>query len=291
MPIKSMTAFARQACDDAGLELHWEVRSVNHRFLDMHVRLPEPWRQLETEVRALLSQYVQRGKVDCQLIEQKQTTNLNPQNLNSEALHQLLSLSKRIQQQVHTEGLGITPLSTLDILQYPGVLSASNSEQDLAPKLLAHLEQALQQLQQQRQQEGDKIAEFLRQRSEELATEVKQVRDCYPEVLAYQQDKFKQHFSAVEQANNERLEQELLLWVQKMDVAEELSRLDMHLSALETALSEDKAVGRRLDFLMQELNREANTLGSKSQHQRTSQAAIDMKVLIEQMREQVQNVL
>lgn len=291
MSIKSMTAFVRQACDDTELALAWEVRSVNHRFLDVHLRLPDAWRDLEPDIRALMNQYVQRGKVDCQLIESSKASQ-SASALNLEALNRLLKLSKTIQQKVHEHGLGITPLATLDILQWPGVLQATETHNEtLRPQILAELETALQQLQTQRQQEGDKIAKFLRQRSDSLRSEIQQIREIYPEILASQQQKFKQHFIDIEQDCSERLEQELLLWVQKLDIAEELSRLEMHLDAIEKALNEEKPVGRRLDFLMQELNREANTLGSKSQHQRTSQAAIDMKVWIEQMREQVQNVL
>jgi len=264
---------------------------VNHRFLDINLRLPDAWRNLEPAIRDLLNRYVQRGKVDCQLLEADPSQQYE-QTLNINALDQFLSLSKQIQQHVHQQGLGIAPLSTLDILQWPGLLE-THSEQNPAvgTKALQQLESVLEQLQQQRAQEGEKIAAFIRQRADAMRQEIQQIQQVYPEILARQQQKFKQHFNALEQQQNERLEQELLLWVQKMDIAEELSRLEMHLSALDQALDDDKPVGRRLDFLMQELNREANTLGSKSQHQRTSQAAIDMKVLIEQMREQIQNIL
>jgi len=287
-----MTAFARvQESNDTG-SITWELRSVNHRYLEPGIKLPEDFRQLEPEIRKLLGRYLTRGKVDLSLrykIDQQQQSGIG---LNEDILHSLHEVEQQVLNIVH-EG---SKLSVSDILSWPGVIS--EAERDFAglhQLAMSSLESALQQLQQSREDEGSALEEMIRSRCGQVSDIVAEVRKHRPELITALREKWESALDEKlqqwrEAANESRLEQELVMLAQKLDVEEELDRLDTHIAEVLNVLDRDEAVGRRLDFLMQELNREANTLGSKSQDSVTTQQAVDLKVLIEQMREQVQNI-
>jgi len=287
-----MTAFARvQQANEAGA-ITWELRSVNHRYLEPGIKLPDEFRQLEPEIRKLLGQYLTRGKVDLSLrykIDQQQQSKIT---LNDNIVHSLREVEQKVLNIVH-EG---SKLSVSDILSWPGVIS--EGERDISALLKLStvcLEAALEQLQESREAEGRALEEMIRSRCQQVSDIVAEVRKHRREVVASLRDKWTAALDEKlaqwrDSANENRLEQELVMLAQKLDVEEELDRLDTHIAEVLNVIDRDEAVGRRLDFLMQELNREANTLGSKSQDGATTQQAVDLKVLIEQMREQVQNI-
>ncbi len=287
-----MTAFARvQESNDAG-SITWELRSVNHRFLEPGIKLPEEFRHLEPEIRKLLGRYLTRGKVDLSLrykVDQQQQSKIG---LNEDILRSLREVEQQVLNIVH-EG---SKLSVSDILSWPGVISESERDfTGLHQLAMSCLDSALQQLQQSREDEGGALEEMIRSRCSQVGDIVAEVRKHRPELIIALREKWESALDEKlqqwrESANENRLEQELVMLAQKLDVEEELDRLDTHIAEVTNVLERDEAVGRRLDFLMQELNREANTLGSKSQDSVTTQQAVDLKVLIEQMREQVQNI-
>ncbi len=287
-----MTGFARlQESNEAG-SITWEIRSVNHRYLEPGFKLPDDFRQLEPDIRKLLARYLARGKVDIGLRYKINPGQQNEITLNPDIVHSLRVVEQEVLNIVH-EG---SKLSVADILSWPGVIS--DVERDLSSLnelAMSGLEKALQQLQQGRETEGKAIDEMIRQRCGQISDIVAELRKRRPEVMAALREKWENALDEKleqwrETANENRLEQELVMLAQKLDVDEELERLDTHVVEVLKVLDRDEAVGRRLDFLMQELNREANTLGSKSQDSATTQLAVDLKVLIEQMREQVQNI-
>ncbi len=285
--IRSMTAFARSTAQTEWGDVCWELRSVNHRYLEISTRLPEELRQLEAPIRERVAQIVQRGKIDCNLRFQADNNHSHLQ-LNLPLVQQLLDMEKQINQVREAQ----EQIPTVDILRWNGVLETTMPDSDsLAEPLLRALDEALAQLLAYRQREGEQIQQLLEQRCEAIAQEVLVVREGMATILQAQRERLQSRLSELEHhLNLERLEQEMVFMAQKMDVAEELDRLEAHLLEVHQALKDDKPTGRRLDFLMQELNREANTLGSKSVHTRTSMASVNLKVLIEQMREQIQNV-
>jgi uncharacterized protein (TIGR00255 family) len=287
-----MTAFARvQESNEAG-SIIWELRSVNHRYLEPGIKLPDDFRQLEPEVRKLLAKYLTRGKVDLGLRYKLEQVQQGGINLNQELVRNLREVEQQVLNIVH-EG---SKLSVADILGWPGVIT--DVERDFAAlnKLaLSSLESALRQLQQGRETEGKALDEMIRSRCAKIAEIVTELRTHRPAMMTALREKWEASLDEKlkqwrETASENRLEQELVMLAQKLDVAEELDRLDTHVAEVLNVLDRDEAVGRRLDFLMQELNREANTLGSKSHDSLTTQLAVDLKVLIEQMREQVQNI-
>ena len=287
-----MTAFARvEESNDAG-SITWELRSVNHRYLEPGIKLPEEFRQLDPEIRKLIGRYLARGKVDFSLrykIDQQQQGKIA---LNEDMLRSLREVEQQVLNIVH-EG---SKLSVADILGWPGVISENERDFSNLHKLaMSSLENALKQLQQSREDEGGALDEMIRSRCGQVSEIVAEVRKHRPQMVASLREKWESALDEKlqqwrESANENRLEQELVMLAQKLDVEEELDRLDTHIAEVLNVLDRDEAVGRRLDFLMQELNREANTLGSKSQDSVTTQLAVDLKVLIEQMREQVQNI-
>ncbi len=290
--IRSMTAFARvEESNDAG-SITWELRSVNHRYLEPGIKLPEGFRQLEPEIRKLLAKFLTRGKVDLGLRYKLDLQRQGDIPLNQEIVLRLREVERQVLNIVH-EG---RKLSVADILSWPGVISDAQSDLPALNKLiLSCLESALKQLQQSREVEGKALDEMIRSRCEQISKIVAAIRKRRPETMTAMREKWQTSLDEKlkqwrEAANENRLEQELVMLAQKLDVEEELDRLDTHLVEVLKVLDRDEAVGRRLDFLMQELNREANTLGSKSQDSLTTQLAVDLKVLIEQMREQVQNI-
>lgn len=286
--LRSMTAFARQEQASAWGTIIWELRSVNHRYLESTIRLPESLRGLELSVRERIANQLSRGKVECILKLQAAGATLASLSLNRPLVERLLEMASEVE---HMIGPG-TGLRLADVLRWPGVVNEAEPDLDeVKQAILACLEGALCELVATREREGQRTAELLRQRCDAMRVQVKRVRARRPEVLARWRDKLLSRLADIPaDADVGRLEQELVLIAQRLDVDEELDRLDTHLDEITTVFEREEAVGRRLDFLMQELNREANTLSSKSTDADTTRAAVELKVLIEQMREQVQNI-
>lgn len=288
--IRSMTGFARVEQHLEAGQLVWELRTVNHRYLDIHFRLPEEFRSQEAVYRERIQTALGRGKLDASLRWTPAPGSGQHLRLNSARAGELMTLARELG---GLEGAGeLRPLGQADVLRYPGVVE--EEAPDLAPVLAAALElldQGLAELSAARAAEGARIDEMLRTRSTAVLREVDSVAARLPGVMQGVRDKLLARLDKLDiEADPARLEQELAIIAQRLDVAEELDRLKAHVEALDEALAADKPVGRRLDFLMQEFNREANTLGSKAQDTDTTRAAMELKVLIEQMREQVQNV-
>lgn len=286
--ILSMTAFARSERQSDWGGLSWELRSVNHRYLEIALRLPESLRALEPLVRERVSARLGRGKVDCSLRFQTGSAALAGVALNKPLAQRLLEVAAELEGLM---GPG-TGLRTIDVLRWPGVVSEPEPDLEaIKTDVLAALEQALDELVATRRREGQRTAEMILSRVEAMAEQVAQVRSRRMEVVARIREKLLARLADLPvEADPNRLEQEMALIAQRLDVEEELDRLDAHLAEVRDVLRRKEPVGRRLDFLMQELNREANTLSSKSADTETTRAAVDLKVYIEQMREQVQNI-
>ena len=286
--ICSMTAFARKEYRDDQGELIWELRSVNHRYLETSVRLPEELRVLEPVVRERLGKRLSRGKVDCSLRFRPSQSAAATMKTNERLAKQLLEASEEIGHLIH-EGV---PPSIMDVLRWPGVLEIE--AQDLSPiqKQAAELlEEAIDSLIETRRREGEKLAEMIRERTTAMGGHVARVREVMPQILEGIRGRLLVRLEEVSQELDPgRVEQEMVVLTQRLDVDEEMDRLGAHLDEVDRVLQQGEPVGRRLDFLMQELNRETNTLSSKSNDVETTRIAVDMKVLIEQMREQVQNI-
>ncbi len=290
--LRSMTAFARvqENCDSGSIT--WEIRSVNHRYLEPGLKLPDEFKVLEPEIRKQVANYLTRGKIDIGLRYKLNESDFNNIELREDIVHDLRQVEQKILNIVH-EG---SKLSVADILSWPGVIA--NSERDMSPllKLAAQtLKQTLKQLLTSRETEGQALGELIRSRCEQISEIVKNLRIHRPQMITAMHEKWKANLTEklqkwADSANEGRLEQELAILAQKLDVDEELDRIDTHITEVGKVLERKEAVGRRLDFLMQELNREANTLASKSQDSATTQWSVDLKVLIEQMREQIQNI-
>ncbi len=284
---RSMTAFASASAKYPWGTLTWELRSINHRFLEATFRLPDTLRHLEITYREKLRQFAQRGKIDCALrIELAQG---HATGINLDIARQYLDACKEIQQLMPDSS---APLSPIDVLQVPGVLQEDQVDaQTLQAATLDVYAVALNKLVDARSREGDRLAIFIRERLEKISHEVINVRTVLPQLMAQQQQKLRDKLQQVSaQLDEERLEQELVYLANKSDADEELDRLETHIEEFYRGLDSTSPVGRRLDFLLQELNREANTLSSKSQAATTTHSAVELKVLIEQIREQVQNL-
>ena len=286
--IYSMTAFARQQRDDTWGSLVWEIRSVNHRYLETSVRLPENFRGLEPALRDLLRGKLSRGKAECQLRFQASAHHQSAIRINREQVEHLAKAAARIQSMAPS----VTPLSTADVLRWPGVLDDSEDQLEaISQAALALFEAALEELTQTRQREGNELARLIEARLVTIAQIVTEVRQLLPGILTRQRQLIVDRLAEIKtELDPARLEQEVALLAQKCDVDEELDRLDAHITEVRRVLKVPGQVGRRLDFLMQELNREANTLSSKSVVAETTRNAVELKVLIEQMREQIQNI-
>ena len=282
-----MTGFARGSVTTGTVSVTVECRSVNNRFLDLHFRLPDALRSIENSLREKASAHCTRGKLELTIraLDTGQTTTAA---IDSERLSALQGALASIADNFPNA----SQPDQLALLMAPGVLI--EREQDIAALQAASLEAAeacLEELCRQRSQEGEKLAAMIRQRAETMRAQLNELRDRSPELQSAYRTRLMERFSAIEiDANPIRLEEEVVYVLQRADVEEEMDRLDAHLDAIEAALANDEPCGRRLDFLMQELNREANTLGSKSTALSTTNTSVDFKVLIEQMREQIQNI-
>jgi len=286
--INSMTGFARATADTPFGALTVELRSVNHRYLDVQFRLPEELRPKEVELRARIGAALGRGKVECSLHLRRAASNTGTLELNEELVKQIGASIGDIARLL-PDARAPDPI---DVLRWPGVITEPEVDTEpLFAETFALLDQALEALESMRSSEGARITTMLESRMGEILDIASVVRKRMPEILAAVRLRQQERIAKLDiDADSDRLETELALIAQKLDVGEELDRLESHISEIRSALQADEPTGRRLDFLMQELNREANTLGSKSADTETSKAAVDLKVLIEQMREQIQNV-
>ncbi len=285
---KSMTAFARESATEDEGELTWELRSVNHRYLETSVRLPEELRTLEPKVRERLASRLGRGKLDCTLRHMPGPGTGSGLQVNRHYLAQLLAAGEEVAKLIGQPA----QLLPFELLRWPGVLREQSP--DLGPVMeqsLALLDMALTSLVATREREGARLAGLIRERCDRLAICVAQVRERMPQVMMEVRRRIHDRLQEVRaELDPNRLEQELALLAQRLDVDEEMDRMAAHLDEVRSVLSGSEPVGRRLDFLIQELNREANTLASKSSDLEVTRLAVEMKVLIEQMREQVQNI-
>ena len=284
--IHSMTGYARQEFKGDWGTAVWEIRSVNQRYLETYLRLPEQLRGLEPILRERLRQRLERGKVECNLRFESQSQS-GTLHVNEALAEQLIDNALWV---IDRAGQG--QLNPLDVLRWPGVIAAEEQDMDaLNTHLLAGFDQVLGQFIDSRQSEGSKLKSLIEQRLDNIQTQVVKVRAHMPQILDWQRQKLIDRLGEAKlELDPLRVEQEIVLLAQRIDVAEELDRLETHIGETRKILSKGGACGRRLDFMMQEFNRESNTLGSKSINAETTQVAVELKVLIEQMREQIQNI-
>ncbi|MBB3169874.1 YicC/YloC family endoribonuclease [Simiduia aestuariiviva] len=285
---RSMTGFGRvEASFDWG-NLSWEIRSVNHRYLEPHFRLPETQRHCEPLLRDALRKTLNRGKVEATLQLQIGRAEQSELGLDQDRLQQVIGAVKHLQR----ADVQLAAVNPLELLRWPGVVVEDAVDTDtLNQCILDAFRHGLTQLSDNRAREGAELAAFIEQRLAAIAEQVAQVRALMPTILQAQRSKLQARLEELTgQLDQDRIEQEIVMLTQKADVEEELDRLGAHINEVRLTLKKSEPIGRRLDFLMQELNREANTLSSKSVVTETTQAAVELKVLIEQMREQIQNI-
>ena len=284
----SMTAFARAEYQTNAYDMVWELRSVNHRYLEQFIRMPEELRQFETAVREQIGKALSRGKVEANL-------RFHVLDAQSESLTLNVPLLDRVGKALRQVSLHIPDVkspTSIEVLRWPGVVIApAQDNEQLQQDVMALLNAALEQLSETRAREGARLAALIQERVTLCRGQVSQARTRMPQVLDAMRSKLRERLAELlVQIDSERVEQEIALQAQRLDVDEELDRLATHLDEIERVLSSNQAIGRRLDFLMQELNREANTLASKSADKDMTAIAVELKVLIEQMREQIQNI-
>jgi len=286
--IKSMTAFARQEASLEGGTLTWEIRSVNHRYLEPNFRIPEQFREAEGQLRERLRKKLARGKLDCTLKWQDSERDTKELSLNTESLKQLNAALEAIANKVPNSNAA----NALDILQWPGIIDHKEADKvELIKQTVNTFAAAIDTLVESRRREGEQLEPLFDDRLTKIDAIVSEVRAQLPQIIEQQRENLRKRFTELSvELDPQRLEQEMVMLAQKSDVDEELDRLEAHVREVRKVLKKKEPVGRRLDFLMQELNREANTLSSKSIVTDTTRAAVELKVLIEQMREQVQNV-
>ncbi len=287
--IRSMTAFAHKQLQTEGGTLTWEIRSVNHRYLEPAIRLPDCLRTLETSVREVLKKQLSRGKIDCNLRFQRNESSNSTIEINQALTEQLITATQQINALLKTNA---NPVQAMELLNWPGIVQ--NVELDAKPLQATSIklfEATLSELRKSREREGEKLQTLIRQRCDAMESWTTQIKTCLPQVLETIRQTLSHRLAELKsEIDQSRLEQELVLLTQKLDVDEELDRLAAHIIEVRRVLTLDEPVGRRLDFLMQELNRETNTIASKSASAEITRISIEMKVLIEQMREQVQNI-
>lgn len=285
--IRSMTAFAANEAEFNNLALSCELRSVNHRYLDISVKLPERLRFAETDIRSLISAKISRGKIEC-AINLKKQANRQCFMVDKEAVTALISATRLIEGQMHSA----LSFSALDVLAFPGIQQESELDKaELGLGINNLVTAAVTQLSVTREREGRQLKALIEERCVKIQEFIATASQRMPEVLTALRKKLTDRIAELSmQPDHDRLEQELVYLAQKLDITEELDRLDTHVNEVLRVLDQPEPIGRRLDFLMQELNREANTLGSKSMDKDMTQVSIELKVLIEQIREQVQNI-
>ncbi len=286
--IRSMTGYARLERSTEFGTLSWELRSVNHRYLDLGFRMPDEFRSMEPAFRTQVSAVLKRGKIECGLRLTALPGTANPLTINMQVLDQLLAHTREIAEKLPAAAAP----NPLEVLRWPGLLGEPEKDPEPAQKAATELlGETLAQLSQNRASEGERIREMLITRCETMDEIVRFVREKMPDVMSNLRKRLRDRIAQLsEEIDNERIEIELAVLAQKFDVDEEMDRLRSHLTEVRSTIDRDDPIGRRLDFLMQELNREANTLSSKSQDTEVTRAAVELKVLIEQMREQIQNI-
>jgi len=284
---KSMTAFSRRSMQCERGTAIWELRSVNHRYLDVCTRVPDSFRELEMTLRELCKKYLGRGKIDC-LLQIDTSQNNGEITTNGAVIEKCILTCEELASQIRNPA----KISPFDILKWPGVVEEVKRDNSaLNTTLVALFEEALIELVESRHREGLQLQLLIEQRLKAISDELAAVRQKFPIFLAARKQKMARKFNEIPlDIDQGRLEQELVIIAQKSDVEEELDRLDAHLIEIHLAFKRQEPIGRRLDFLMQELTREANTLGAKSIASDITQSSIELKVLIEQMREQIQNI-
>ncbi|TCP14804.1 uncharacterized protein (TIGR00255 family) [Crenobacter luteus] len=286
--ILSMTGFSVATRDLPGAVLNLELRAVNHRYLDLQMRLPEELRPVESQLRELISAKVTRGKVECRIGFNVAESDAPSLELNRALLERVLALGDELA----ALRPGLAPLSTAELLRWPGVLKSNElAAETLQKGALETLGRLLDDFNASRAREGEKLKAILLDKLDGIEAIVAGVKPRLPQILDAHLAKLSARLAeALGSVDDDRIKQEFALFAQKIDVDEELGRLSTHVSEVRRILKAGGQAGKRLDFLMQELNREANTLGSKSVSPETTQASVELKVLIEQMREQIQNL-
>ncbi len=282
-----MTAFSRFEVKGDWGNAVWEIRSVNQRFLETYFRLPEQFRSIEPLLRERFRKQLNRGKVECSLRFNANASEKNNLSLNKGLAEQLLQHASWINEQTLN-----SQVNPLEIMRWPGVMEAEEADMTTIQKeILVGFEQALKDFIEARASEGENLKVLIEQRLEGIIEQSEKVKIFMPEVIAWQRKRITDKFTDAKiELDSSRVEQELVLLAQKMDVDEEIDRLFSHVKETKSILKKGGAQGRRLDFMMQEFNREANTLGSKSINADITNAAVELKVLIEQMREQIANI-
>lgn len=286
--VSSMTAFARQAGQGEWADTIWELRSVNHRYLEISVRLPEELRGLEGPVRELVGSRIQRGRIDCVLrYSPAESASMAPV-LRLELARQLIEACERVNALLDRPA----PISAVELLRWPGVVALGPPDvEQIGEPLLRILDRALSALVEARRREGGRLRSVIEERCAAAVARLAWLRERVPEIMDALKDRLMNRVPELASGMEPgRLEQEIMLLAQRLDVAEELDRLEIHLDEVKSLFGTPSPIGRRLDFLLQEMNREANTIASKSAHAETTSSAVELKVLIEQMREQVQNI-
>jgi uncharacterized protein (TIGR00255 family) len=284
---RSMTAYARITEENSWGSITCELRSVNHRFLEVGFRMPDVLRESETVLRDMTRKKLTRGKIDCSV-----QIAFNHSDAGSSLDLEVAQSHIEIAQAIANKLSDAAPISAIDIMQLPGVIKDASIEASQVNKAgKKAFDLALDQMLEGREREGAKLAEMVEQRLAGIESQIAIVRENLPEILQQQRTRLHEKLNELkEQMDEQRLEQEMVIIANRADVDEELDRLEAHISEIRLALKSKESIGRRLDFLMQELNREANTLGSKSISSTTTQVSVELKVLIEQMREQIQNI-
>ncbi len=283
----SMTGFARVENESEAGYLSIELRAVNHRYLEISPRMPEELRRLEGQLRGIIQKHLARGKIDCN-IRFKPSLSEDGLTLDENLTQALLKTIESVEHKMSNAAR----ITALDVMGWPGVVKENITDHKIIGEIiLTQLQAALSELTKMRKAEGQRLEALILDRLNQVSEIIKKVQARLPEVLATVREKLLGRLDSLEMdADTHRLEQELAIIAQKLDVAEELDRLHSHIEATRETLAHNEPIGRKLDFLMQEFNREANTLSSKSADTQTTQAAVELKVLIEQMREQVQNI-
>ena len=285
--IYSMTAFARNEIKQDWGSVVWEIRSVNQRFLETYFRLPEQFRSLEPMLRERFRKRLHRGKVECSLRFTPSDNAQSTLTLDEDLAKQVLHAADWVQS--HGQSTGVNPM---DVLRWPGVIAAEETDMDtILSDTMSGFDTALDQFIEAREAEGKTLRSLIEQRLDSIETEVATVKEKMPEIMQWQRERIQTRFEEAKiELDEGRFEQEMIMLAQKVDVAKEIDRLNSHVNETRNILKKGGACGRRLDFMMQEFNRESNTLGSKSITTDITQSAVELKVLIEQMREQIQNI-
>ncbi|MFC1502939.1 YicC/YloC family endoribonuclease [Pseudomonadota bacterium] len=285
--IHSMTAYARREVKGDWGTAVWEIRSVNQRYLETYLRMPEQFRGLEPVLRERFRKRLARGKVECNLRFEANQAASSELTINEDLAKQVIKAAKWVKE---TAGEG--NIGPFQVLNWPGVMEAPEQDLDTINKdLLAGFDAAITDFIAARASEGENMKELIVQRLDAISIEAEKVRQRMPEIISWQRERLTTRFEdAKVELDPSRIEQELVMMAQKSDVAEELDRLDSHVKETQKIMKKGGACGRRLDFMMQEFNREANTLASKSISTDITASAVELKVLIEQMREQIQNI-